>query len=154
MIFRNRFLRSGIIVPLFLLIVTMGYLLEALRMAPMVRNDIPSESFYPIILSILMIPLCLRQLVVGLRDSSSSDARELSKPPLIIALVIGIFIFAFSKIGFLVTAPLFVFFFMLFFDDKPQKIGRKIISAILITAFVYVMYEFIFGIHFPELWRS
>jgi hypothetical protein len=51
-----------------------------------------------------------------------------------------------------ITAPLYVFSFMLVYDDKPQKILRKIIYALLVTAFVYVLYAIVFDIRFPQIW--
>ena len=63
------------------------------------------------------------------------------------------FIILFDILGFALLAPLYVFFFMLVYDDKPQHIRRKIIYALLISAMVYVLYVIVFDIRFPQIWR-
>lgn len=65
----------------------------------------------------------------------------------------AVFILLFEILGFTILAPLYVFFFMLIYDDKPQDIVKKIIYALLIGVVVYVMYVIGFDIRFPELWR-
>jgi putative tricarboxylic transport membrane protein len=139
--------------------VTTIYLIEAIRLAPPVINGMISESFYPMLCALIMYPLCLKLLYQGIKAAKQRMAEaqppknEMSTKPLILAVITGLFILLFAFLGFLLTAPFYVFFFMLFFDDKPQQFLRKLIYAIAITAGVYILYEVIFEIHFPEIWR-
>jgi putative tricarboxylic transport membrane protein len=132
-------------------------LVEAIRLAPPIKKGILTESSFPMLCAIIMYPLCLKLLSDGLKkvqdEQPVHDKSLTSKKPLILAGITAIFILMFSYVGFVISALLFVFFFMLFFDDKPQQYLRKAIYSTAITAGVYVLYEIIFDVRFPELWR-
>ena len=154
---RSRYLRASVITPIVILLVVTGYIIQALLIAPPIEGGTLSPSFYPVLISLFAFPLCTKLLLDGIRESRAAEGkRKLKIParPLILAAVTGLFILAFAYLGFLLTAPFYVFFFMLFFDDRPQQVGKKVIMALMIVAGVYVLYELIFGIHFPELWRG
>ena len=154
---RSRYLRASVITPTTILLVAAGYLIQALLIAPPIEDGVLTPSFYPVLIALLAFPLCAKLLIDGIRESKAAESRrklDISAKPLILAAVTGLFILAFAYLGFLLSAPLYVFFFMLFFDDRPQQIGKKVLMSLLIVAGVYVLYELIFGIHFPELWRG
>jgi hypothetical protein len=73
--------------------------------------------------------------------------------PFLTVLVMAVFVALFDILGFTVLAPLYVFAFMLIFDDKPQHIVRKIIYSLIIGVLVYIMYVIAFDIRFPQIWR-
>jgi cell division protein FtsW (lipid II flippase) len=86
-------------------------------------------------------------------DDNETKKQTSIKKPFFITLLILFLVFTFETLGFMVVAPVFVFLFMLIYDDKPQKIVRKIIYTVLIVAFVYVLYGIVFDVRFPQLGR-
>lgn len=136
------------------------YLISALQLAPPIVNGLLSESSFPVIIFLVATPAALKLLVDGLRtvqkeviENKQVVVRKKSIKPVLTVFILAVFILLFDILGFSVLAPLYVFFFMLVYDDKPQHIVRKIIYALLISVVVYVMYAIAFDIRFPEIWR-
>lgn len=110
---------------------------------------------------LIATPAALKQLFDGLKSSKKEiaegngavESKKKSIKPVLIVLIMAVFVVLFEVLGFAILAPLYVFFFMLVYDDKPQQILRKIIYALLVSAVVYVMYVMVFDIRFPQIWR-
>lgn len=152
--------RKPVMTPLVTLAVLIVYLMSMLRVAPPIDDGLLSESFFPLLIFLTGAPVSILLLFDGVKSTSKESAKVKegkkqinNKKPFFIALLILFLALAFEPLGFVVVASVFVFLFMLIYDDKPQKIVRKIVYTVLIVAFVYVLYGVIFDIRFPQPWR-
>ena len=136
------------------------YVISALQLAPPIVNGLLSESSFPFIVFLVATPAALKLLFDGIKvvrkeiaENKAVAAKKKSMKPVLIVLILAVFALLFDTLGFTVLAPLYVFFFMLVYDDKPQHIVKKIIYSLLISVVVYVLYAIAFDIRFPEIWR-
>jgi hypothetical protein len=148
---------KAVITPLVTLGVLIVYLVSMLRVAPPIDDGLLSESFFPLLIFLAGAPVSILLLLDGIKSTPKEGAgdnetkkRTSVKKPFFITLLILFFVFTFETLGFLAAAPVFVFLFMLIYDDKPRKIVRKIIYTVLIAAFVYVLYGIVFDVRFPS----
>jgi hypothetical protein len=151
------YIRREVITPLVILAVLAVYIVSALRLSPPLVKGLPQESFFPLLIFILAVPAALMLLYRGVREVRRGDSvpsgGTFGVKPFLIALISALLILFFEPLGFAITAPLYVFCFMMIYDDKPQGIIRKIIYTLLITAVVYVLYVVVFNIRFPQIWQ-
>jgi putative tricarboxylic transport membrane protein len=153
------YVRKETVTPVVILAVLIIYVTAALNMSPPVANGLLQESFFPLLVFIAGSPPAVLLLVEALKKINKETADKQERPkrninikPLLIGLISVFLVVGFEPLGFFVTAPVFVFLFMLIYDDKPQGIIRKIIYTILVIAFVYVLYTVVFNIRFPVFW--
>lgn len=156
------YLQAKVTIPFFMQIALIIYVISALRLAPPIVDGLLSESSFPFFIFLIATPAAIKLFLDGLKavkkeiaenGSVVVEKKKKSIKPALIVLIMAVFILLFDILGFTILAPLYVFFFMLIYDDKPQDIVRKIIYALLIGVVVYVMYVIGFDIRFPELWR-
>jgi hypothetical protein len=156
------YLQAKVMIPFFMQIALIIYVISALQLAPPMVDGLLSESSFPCIIFLIATPAALKLLFDGLKAvrkelASAGNApvqpKKKSIKPVLVVVIMAVFMLLFETLGFSVLAPLYVFFFMLVYDDKPQDIGKKIIYSILIAAVVYVLYVVAFDIRFPEIWR-
>ncbi len=157
---KNEYLQAKIVTPVISIIVLLVYVISALKLAPPVVDGTLSESFFPLLVFILGAPTAVWLLMDALKEMKKEAAagkevvqkREKSIKPVLIVLLIALFIIGFYFLGFVLVAPLYVFVFMLIYDDKPQQFIKKAIYSIIISALVYVLYVVLFDIRFPSIW--
>ncbi len=158
---KNPYLQARVIIPACMQIALIIYVVSALQMAPPIVKGMLSESSFPVMIFLIATPAAIMQLLTGLKASKKeiaeakveTEPKKKSIKPVLTVLIMAGFIILFDILGFALLAPLYVFFFMLVYDDKPQHIRRKIIYALLISAMVYVLYVIVFDIRFPQIWR-
>jgi hypothetical protein len=155
------YLRRSVITPVITLIALFVYGFSALKIAPPIAGDgILSESFFPLLVFLLAAPFSIKMIFDAIKtvqkeqpDDKKSETPLFSLKPGLIGLITLFLALGLAPLGYVIVAPVYVFLFMLIYDDKPQGILKKIIFTIFITIFVYVLYEIIFDIQFPEIWR-
>lgn len=152
--------QKAVITPLIIIAVLLVFLVSMLRVAPPVEDGVLSESFFPTLIFLVGTPVAFLLLFDGIKtvrkEQSQKQAAENQggyKKIFFITAVILFLVFTFELFGYAIVAPIFVFLFMLIYDDKPQKIAQKLICAIVIAAFVYVLYGIVFDVRFPQPWR-
>jgi hypothetical protein len=134
--------------------------MSMLRVAPPIEDGVLSESFFPMLIFLVGAPVSIMLLFESIKSvHKEQDQKKETKKHggnrkiFLIAALIFFLAFTFELLGYVIVAPVFVFLFMLIYDDKPQKIVRKLIYTVLISAFVYVLYGILFDVHFPQPWR-
>ena len=155
----KKYLTKDIIIPVATILFLFIYILEALRKlsAPIV-DGVPQETFFPVIIFIFGLCGAVSLLIPAIRKVHAAEdvppeKTPISIKPILVVAATALFIFLFDILGFTICAPLYVFAMMNIFDDKPQHFVKKIIYSILVTVFVYVLYNYVFDINFPEIWR-
>ncbi|MGI6029224.1 MAG: tripartite tricarboxylate transporter TctB family protein [Candidatus Heteroscillospira sp.] len=154
----KKYLTKDVIVPAVTLLFFIVYILEALKLSAPVVDGVPQETFFPVIIFIFGTAATIMLLVSGIKKVSAAnyvapEKKKINYKPFYIVLATAAFIFFFDILGYTIMAPLYLFTMMMIYDDKPQHIVKKIVYSVLITIFVYIIYNFVFGISFPEIWR-
>jgi hypothetical protein len=151
---------KAVITPLITLAVLIIYLISMLRVASPIEDGLLSESFFPLLIFLVGAPVSVLLLFDGIKSTpkeqtGDNEAKKQAniKKPFFITLLVLFLVVTFEPLGYIVVAPVFVFLFMLVYDDKPQKIVQKIIYTVLIVAFVYILYGIVFDVRFPRPWR-
>jgi hypothetical protein len=146
-----------------------------MKMGNIIKNGLPSESFFPFLILVLGFPFAVYLLIAAIMETkkklatqvapvetvSSEPAKDSSggyminpaHKPLLITALTFVFILLFKVLGYLITAPLYLFFFQLIYDDRLGNYVKKIIVALIVTALVYGLYVGCFNILFPEVWK-
>ena len=171
---KNPYLSSSVLTPVGIVVILLGYLAESLRMSWIVKDGLPSESFFPVIIFLLGFPIGVYLLVLGLKEAKKNKASlpeeatacnktetedkeagviKVAHKPVYITILTFVFVFVFKYLGYTISAPLYVFSFQLIYDDKMEHIVKKIITSLLIALLVYGLYVGVFNIMFPEVWK-
>lgn len=150
----KKYIRASILMPLAIGIAILIYFVEALSGNPPIssQGDL-TETFYPILLSLIAIPFVAKLIWDGIREANVDDSEPkrfaLPLKSIGVALAIGLFVLGFASVGFAITAPIFVFLLQFLFDGCVQEVFKKAVGAIGIAAVVYLLYVYGFDIRLP-----
>ena len=103
------------------------------------------------------IPLAIKLLYDAVREvrkeheNREPETVKIVTTPLILSFVSLLYIVLFHFTGLLPAVLIYVFLFLIFFDDKIQQLPRKFIYALLITGVIYVLYWVIFKVQFDKM---
>lgn len=151
----KKYLRKEIITPLVTSIFLIVYGIESLKLSPPIIKGVCQESFFPLLIVIIGLPTAISLLVSAILSINKGTMKAVEAgtmkgyiKPALIVLTTVFFVALFQKLGFVLCALIYVFCFQLIYDDKPQKLLKKLIYAILITGFVFVLYYLVFDVRF------
>jgi hypothetical protein len=170
---KNPYLSSSVLTPAGIVVILLGYLAESLRMSWIVKDGLPSESFFPVIIFLLGFPIAVYLLAGGLKEAKKNSASlpeeapceqteteekeagviKVAHKPVYITILTFAFVFLFKYLGYSITAPLYVFAFQLIYDDKMEHLAKKAVTSVVIALLVYGLYVGVFNIMFPEVWK-
>lgn len=152
----KKYLKSSVITPIVEILILVVYGANALLQSEPINSGVPQESFFPLLICLVGIPAAVSLLVSAIKkvNAEGSEASEPKSParfkPLYVVILTFLFVFLFELVGYWFTAPFYIFGIMLVYDDKPDKIVKKIIFSLLIAVFVYILYTYAFDIRFPS----
>lgn len=157
---KSPYLCAEVLTPIFLFILSVLYGLNGLSLSAPVENGALTETFFPTLVMIISCVSCLVLLIRSIikihkaEQVAKAEAREIVIPwkAFVLMAIMALFVLLFDTLGFAVLAPLFVFGFMMIYDDRPQHIVKKIIISLIVAVLVFVLYELCFDIRFPEIW--
>ncbi len=158
----NPYRSTKIVVPAAMLFFMLFYLGAALQMGFSGKGAIfigekTGEAFFPLILGILGVPIAIKMLFDAVsevrksQENGEEQTHTAAKTPLILSGISFLYIVAFYYIGLIPALLGYVFFFMMFFDDKIQHLLRKFIYSVIISGLVFVLYKIIFNVQFDKL---
>ncbi|GAB3480179.1 tripartite tricarboxylate transporter TctB family protein [Marinomonas epiphytica] len=157
------FLNKNLLFYYFLIALSFGYLITAIRLGAPVVDNRPEPSFFPIIVGALA---CIFSLILITRkfqsikqemptesrlDKQVQESSE-NKAPLLIMGAIFLYIIAFSYIGYFISSYLFVLSVILIFSSMTKVIQKAMISLIIVFL-GYLIFEQVFGVRLPALWE-
>ncbi len=149
---RISILRVGILLPLFLMVVTTIYLAAAfdIRTTFTPEGELSPRSI-PILTAGLMY-LALLAVLWGELRSPTADGplRDMLKPLLVVIATSG-FIFLFRPIGYVLSTLLFVSALFLIFRFEVKRPHFFVLYAVIVTAIFYGLFAGIFGVRLPSL---
>ena len=108
-------------------------------------------------LGIIGIPIAIKLLLDAVKEvkqehrGNEPETVKVVTTPFILSIVSFIYIVLFNYIGLLPAVLIYVFLFLVFFDDKVQQLLRKFVYALLITGVVYLLYWVIFNVQFEKM---
>ncbi|MCY1153338.1 MAG: tripartite tricarboxylate transporter TctB family protein [Sphaerochaetaceae bacterium] len=171
---KNQYLRASVLTPLGTIAVLLFYLISFKNLGSITKNGLPSASFFPFLIFIagmisatVLLISAIKEVKKEIKENHivDKDKTERAKKdengkiilnpnlkPIYITILTVIFIVLFKYLGYMITAPLYVFGFQVIYDDKLEKFKRKAIIAAIITILVYALYVGCFNILFPEVW--
>lgn len=156
---RSRLSDGRLLLPIVLLIVTTLYFVDAVQMAPPMRDGNMTVSFFPMAIAIMMYMAIasvlwhIARIPPETTDPNSSDKDERRLGPLWITLLTGAYIFAFSAFGYFISTFLYVFILTILFGERAKGLLFKLIASLVITAGGYLLFEVVFQVRLPTLWR-
>lgn len=156
------------VVPALMLTITTVYLVEAVKIAPPLKNGDITASFFPVVLAMIMYLSIAVVLWQNHRkahaDSTPTDDNETSPATPIqrygalwVTVFTGLYISVFSVVGYSISTFVYVLLLTLLFGNRePGQGGKawivKIVAAAIITLFGYALFELIFQVRLPTLW--
>ncbi|ENO16059.1 tripartite tricarboxylate transporter TctB family protein [Marinobacter nanhaiticus D15-8W] len=157
-------------VPAVLAIITVVYLISAIQLGPPMKDGNMTESFFPILTSVVMLIalVCAMVQALGRISSNGSDeeataeASRTSKRYAGISLgAIGVvllttgYLLAFDLIGYFVSTFFYVLLLHGLFSGSIKKNWlMKLVATLLITAAGYLLFEVFFQVRLPTFWSQ
>lgn len=153
--------REGLILPLFLLIITTIYLATALQITPQFDEGLVGPSFVPILASLLMYLAlffvfrdALKTPTPAVEAAEGGDEAQ-EKPslaaPIKIVFATGLYIAVFKTVGYPIATFLYVYALLYLFKLENAGQVRRIIYSVIITGVFYVLFAVIFQVRLPLL---
>ncbi|MCA0974395.1 tripartite tricarboxylate transporter TctB family protein [Halomonas denitrificans] len=169
--------RRGVVACL--LAVTLIYLVEAFKIAPPLHNGALTASFFPVLLGVVML-LALAFVVRADRHADGDSAEEeapmsesdqeatqaatsgepapasIWQGALAVTLATGLYISLFASVGYFLSTFAYAFAMMLIFGaGRPalRSLGFKALVAAVIALLGYALFELVFQVRLPTLWR-
>lgn len=151
--------------PLLILVFSIIYLIEAIKLGQPVTADSIRPSFVPIVLGVLssIFSLVLTIKASGLTKGAQNEvgapsgegmteaAKPRVSPAVQIIIAISIYIALFPLIGYVLSSFLFVFAVTTIFSERDRWL-HKLVTSAAIVAFGYIVFEQLFGVRLPALW--
>ena len=148
----ERFRRSAVQFPVFLLILTTIYLAEALSIRSQFGGDtIVGPRFMPILIAIIMYVALVVVLVGEWRQDAKTSASGSLIRPLLVVVATGIYIAVFRPLGYVPATLSFVVALFLIFDFERRRPAFFAFYVIAVTAIFYGLFAGIFGVRLPPM---
>ena len=154
----NPYISSSILTPVGIIVVLFGYAFETMKLGNIIKNGLPSASFFPFLIFIIGLPFAVYLLITGIlqvkkqialqpeiKEEPLSKTKQKpsegfmikpSQKPFLITALTFIFILLFKTLGYSITAPLYLFGFQLIYDVKLGSYGKKINVSVVVTILV------------------
>ena len=129
------------------------YVVEALRLAPPIKNGRIDVTFFPLLISAILyiaIIYVFYNSYKQVKKSEKSDQNRLSRPALVVLITI-IYIAVFKIIGYMISSIIYIFTLITIFETKRKTLFFKILYAIIIAVLIYLLYEKIFLVRLPKI---
>lgn len=148
----ERFRKSAVLFPVFLLMLTTIYLAEALSIRSQFGGDtIVGPRFMPIFMAIIMYIALVAVLVGEWRKDTEVSANSSFLRPLMIVVATAVYITVFRPLGYIPATLGFVVALFLIFDFERKRPAFFALYAITVTAVFYGLFAGIFGVRLPPM---
>ncbi len=154
---KNSRLSSAVILPATLILVTVVYLIEAIRNVRPLEEGTAGPSFFPIVVSVVMLAALLPLLWSGWRKTAPSEEKTDEKEPVSMAapvkvvLLTAAYIALFKPVGYFISSALYVLALLYVFRFKGRHPLMNVFWAVVIAGLCFVLFSEIFQIRLPKL---
>ena len=148
---------GAVILPATLIVVTVIYLIEAIRNVRPLEEGTAGPSFFPIVISVVMLVALLQLLWNGWRQAGTEEAKEDDGEPINLAAPVKIviltaaYIALFKPVGYFISTALYVLALLYVFDFKGKHPLMNVFWAVVIAGLCFVLFSEIFQIRLPKL---
>ena len=149
---RGRFTRGGVLMPLFLLVLTTVYLAATFNIQSQFGDSAGiGPRTIPILAAILMYLSLLVVLVQELRgEQREAPAGTLLRPALVVVAT-GAYIFVFRPLGYWPATALYVAALFLVFQFETKRPLWFALYVALVTVAFYGLFAGVFGVRLPPV---
>ncbi len=144
-------LRPPVLVPTVVIAVTLGYLATALWSAPPIENDTISASFFPVVVSTVMLVACGFALVGGVREAKPERVGPRSMKPVLVVLLTGAYVAAFDTVGYFVSTTAYALGLLFVLECRFRNPVLRMVIAVAIAIAFYLFYAELFRLRLPTL---
>jgi len=149
-------LNAGLVTLIGILIWVIVYIAGALQLSPPIEDGLPTESFYPWILIIIMLATCSALLFRAKMWKAKGQVAQWAQIRRV-APVIGVIVLyipLFLNAGYWIATSLLSFGIALVFEyearSKLKALIYSVILAIVITGIGYLFFRIGFGVRLPR----
>ena len=108
----------------------------------------------PWVLTICLLLLSVLLLVQSLLKRSAEEEADKISPQQILGMAVLFVIFVayivlMNMVGYLVVTPFFIFAMMVI--SGSRRWAEMVISSVVVTAFVYLVFQFVFRVQLPRV---
>ncbi|MBY5928623.1 tripartite tricarboxylate transporter TctB family protein [Halomonas sp. DP8Y7-3] len=170
--------RRGVVACL--LTATLIYLVEAFKIAPPLHDGALTASFFPVLLGVVMLVALAFVIRADRRDTRADGVKDeapmsesdqeatqaatsgepapasIWQGALAVTLATGLYISLFASVGYFLSTFAYAFAMMLIFGaGRPalRSLGFKALVAAVIALLGYALFELVFQVRLPTLWR-
>lgn len=139
--------------PAILIVVTVGYMIEGLRTLQPFQEGTAGPSFFPIVVSVVMLVALASVCRDGLRRTGPKEKEELAAlaEPLKVVLLTAIYIAMFRPAGYFLSTAAYVLSLLFVFRFKARNMFVNVLWAVLIAGACFVLFSEVFQIRLPKL---
>ncbi|WP_110649912.1 tripartite tricarboxylate transporter TctB family protein [Salinicola peritrichatus] len=147
------------VVPAVLTIVTVVYLIEAIRIGPPMKGGNMTPAFFPIaiaIVTLIALACAMVQAIRGMATQAESEDRPrggISAKALAVTLITAAYLAAFDVAGYFVATFFYVLLLSVIFGGR-RGWPFKLLAAVVITALGFGLFELVFQVRLPTLWSQ
>jgi putative tricarboxylic transport membrane protein len=141
---------NRLFLPFFLLVMTAVYAAAAFQIQPQFSEGVAGPRFVPLLAAFLTFAALARVIWRDLAEEGK-DIEGGILEPLLIVLVMVLYVFAFTPLGYGLSTFLFVFALFHLFHFEEGRIVIRVLYTIAVTAVFYGMFAVAFGIRLPAL---
>lgn len=147
---------AAVVLPVVLIVVTVVYLFEALRTMGPLEEGTGGPSFFPVVVSVIMLIALVPVLLKGLRAAPPADADTPARPidyaaPVQVVLATVVYIALFKPAGYFLSTALYVLALLFVFRFKGRNRFVNLLWAVLIAGGCFLLFSEIFQIRLPKL---
>lgn len=145
---------STVLSAVIFMVVSLVYLVEALRTALPIKDGVISITFFPCIIAILTLLTSLVLLSKGLKEKKSAiiEWHRISRSVIVVLLTV-IFVFLFEKIGYFLSSLIYTISLVTVFSLKDRHVIKTIVFSVGIVFIVFLLFEKAFNVRLPSLWE-
>jgi putative tricarboxylic transport membrane protein len=143
-----------VILPVILIAGTIGYLATALWTAPLIENGAVSASFFPVVISVVMLAASASTLIDALRAreaAGSHAARSPMRPPLLVGGLTAAYVALFEPVGYFIATTAYVLGLLYVLKCRVRHPVARLLIAVAVAGVFYVFYAEIFRLRLPKL---
>lgn len=144
-------LGGEVVLPVVLIVVTVAYLIEALRTLRPFQEGTAGPSFFPIVISAVMLAALASLLWSSLKGrKKKGEAVALAEPIKVVLVTVG-YIALFQPVGYFLSTTAYVLALLYVFRFKARNVFVTVLWALLIAGACFVLFSEIFRIRLPKL---
>ena len=155
---KNSRFGGAVILPATLIVVTVIYLIEAIRNVRPLEEGTAGPSFFPIVISVVMLIALSQLLWSGWRQTESTEGEKddgeepvsLAAPVKVVILTAA-YIALFKPVGYFISTALYVLALLYVFRFKGRHPLMNVFWAVVIAGLCFVLFSEIFQIRLPKL---